>query len=194
MNGLYSNYDYADQRYYDSIKGRFLSPDPSMDNVDYSDPKSWNAYAYVNGDPINFGDPSGLGPITLPPVGPVLNCSTAFINYAAQFGESIQDLFNTDQGILGVMSYFEQQGSGSSSDEKVWAALDWTFINRWNLSSSDKAWFYGPGKAPTSFAATVTTGPTRSQVFTSDGQLTAGFTTQLLKSSLARRIRSNARV
>lgn len=114
---------------------------------------------------------SGLGPVTLPPVVTGTNCSTAFINYAAQFGESIQQLFDTDQGILGMMSYFEQQGSGSSSDEKVWAALDWTFINRWNLSASDKAWFYGPNNIPTSFAASITTGNARSQVFTSSGQL-----------------------
>ncbi|MEO8597160.1 MAG: RHS repeat-associated core domain-containing protein, partial [Candidatus Solibacter sp.] len=52
--------DYADQRYYGVGNGRFMTPDPSMDNVDYSDPTSWNAYAYVNGDPINFGDPDGL--------------------------------------------------------------------------------------------------------------------------------------
>jgi hypothetical protein len=31
-----------------------------MDNVDYGDPGSWNGYAYTNGDPINFSDPSGL--------------------------------------------------------------------------------------------------------------------------------------
>jgi RHS repeat-associated protein len=50
----------TDQRYYNSGMGRFWSPDPSMDNVDYSNPVTWNAYAYTNGDPINFDDPSGL--------------------------------------------------------------------------------------------------------------------------------------
>lgn len=109
-----------------------------------------------------------------------MNCSTAFINYAAQFGETIQQLFDSDAGILGLMNYFEQQGSGSKADQQVWAALDWVFLDRWNLSASDKAWFYGPRNIPTSFAATVTMGNTRSQVFTSSGQLTAGNTTTLL--------------
>ena len=172
--------DYADQRYYGANTGAFFSPDPSMDNVDYSNPGTWNAYAYVNGDPVNTNDPSGLGPVTLPPVVPGTNCSTAFINYAGELGMTIQQLFDSDAGILGVMSYFEQEGSGSSADQQVWAALDWTFLNRWNLSASDKAWFYGPNNIPSSFAASVTTGSARSQVFTSSGQLTAGFTTDLL--------------
>jgi RHS repeat-associated protein len=172
--------DYADQRFYASTYGNFTSPDPSMDNVDYQNPLSWNAYAYVNGDPINANDPSGLDTVTLPPVVPGTNCSTAFINYASQFGETIQQLFNSDAGILGVMNYFEQQGSGSQADQQVWAALDWTFLDRWNLSASDKAWFYGPNNIPATFAATVTTGNTRSQVFTSSGQLTAANTTTLL--------------
>src|SRR5581483_2869357 len=51
--------DYADQRYYGPGSGRFMTPDPSTDNVDYADPGSWNAYAYANGDPINFNDPDG---------------------------------------------------------------------------------------------------------------------------------------
>ena len=59
-SGLYSNYDYADQRYYDSIKGRFLSPDPGgLKSVSLRDPGSWNRYAYVQGDPVNFTDPTG---------------------------------------------------------------------------------------------------------------------------------------
>jgi RHS repeat-associated protein len=172
--------DYADQRYYNANAGRFFSPDPSTDGVDYENPLTWNAYSYVNGDPINFNDPSGLGPVTLPPVVPGVNCSTAFINYAGQFGMTIQQLFDSDTGILGVMSYFEQKGSGTSGDQSIWAALDWTFLNRWDLSASDKAWFYGPSNIPTSFAASVTTGNSRSQVFTSGGQLQAGFTTQLM--------------
>ncbi len=172
--------DYAGQRYYSPGTGGFMTPDPSMDGVDHEDPGTWNAYAYANGDPINFNDPSGLGPVTLPPVVPGFNCSTAFINYAAQFGMTIQGLFDSDQGILGVMSYFEEEGSGSSADERVWAALDWTFVNRWDLSAKDKAWFYGRNNTPTSFAASVTTGNARSQVFTSSGQLQSGFTAQLM--------------
>jgi RHS repeat-associated protein len=172
--------DYADQRYHLPGQGRFMTIDPSGSSWNPADPGSWNAYAYVGGDPINATDPDGLAAVTLPPVVPGLNCSTAFINYAAQFGETIQQLFDSDAGLLGLMSFFEQEGSGSAADQKVWAALDWTFLNQWSLSPADKAWFYGPNNIPTSFAATVTTGAGRSQVFTSSGQLQAGFTTQLL--------------
>jgi RHS repeat-associated protein len=56
----FTGLDYADQRFYASTYGNFTSPDPSMDNVDYTNPGSWNAYAYTNGDPINGNDPSGL--------------------------------------------------------------------------------------------------------------------------------------
>jgi hypothetical protein len=167
-------------RYYSSTLGRFLSVDPSGDAWDPANPGSWNSYAYVLGDPTNANDLTGLGSVTLPPVVPGTNCSTPFIQYAAEFGETIQQLFDSDQGTLGMMSFFEQEGSGTTQDQSVWAALDWTFLNRWDLSSANKAWFYGPTNIPASFWATVTTGPTRSQVFTSSGQLTAGFTTQLL--------------
>ena len=172
--------DYADQRYYSNQFGRFMTDDPSANSWDPANPQSWNTYAHMVGDPINGNDPTGLGPVTLPPIVPGVNCSTAFIDYAAQFGETIQQLFDSDAGILGLMNYFEQQGSGSNADQQVWAALDWVFLDRWSLSASDKAWFYGRQNIPTSFAATVTMGNTRSQVFTSSGQLTAANTTTLL--------------
>ena len=35
-----------------------MSPDPST-GVSLSDPGSWNKYAYVGGDPVNFIDPAG---------------------------------------------------------------------------------------------------------------------------------------
>jgi len=55
--------DYADKRYFGAGMGRFWSPDPSgMKAADSGNPTSWNLYAYVNGDPVNFGDPTGLDP------------------------------------------------------------------------------------------------------------------------------------
>jgi len=44
--------DYADQRYYQSQWGRFATVDPARDG------RNW--YAYANGDPVLYSDPSGL--------------------------------------------------------------------------------------------------------------------------------------
>jgi hypothetical protein len=50
-----------DQRYYDYGAGRFHTPDPAgKQAVDPKNPTSWNLYAYVNDDPVNFNDPRGL--------------------------------------------------------------------------------------------------------------------------------------
>ena len=51
--------DYADQRYYSNSLGRFTSADRYRASGGQVDPKSWNRYAYVNGDPITFYDPTG---------------------------------------------------------------------------------------------------------------------------------------
>jgi RHS repeat-associated protein len=53
--------DYAMNRYYTSQWGRFLSPDP-MGHANPGSPQSWNQYAYVDPDPVNGNDPSGLMP------------------------------------------------------------------------------------------------------------------------------------
>ena len=52
--------DYADQRWYSSTSGRFTSADPYMASGGPADPGSWNRYAYVGGDPVNYDDPQGL--------------------------------------------------------------------------------------------------------------------------------------
>jgi len=50
-----------DQRYYASGNGRFMTPDPSgLASVNPRVPGSWNRYTYVQGDPVNFFDPTGL--------------------------------------------------------------------------------------------------------------------------------------
>jgi RHS repeat-associated protein len=55
-----TNLDYAMNRYYQSSLGRFLSPDPYRGSASVARSGSWNRYAYVEGDPANGNDPSGL--------------------------------------------------------------------------------------------------------------------------------------
>ena len=52
--------DYAQQRYYSSTLGRFISPDPYAGSAHAGDPDSWNRYAFVNNDPMDETDPTGL--------------------------------------------------------------------------------------------------------------------------------------
>jgi RHS repeat-associated protein len=54
--------DYAVNRHYDSLQGRFTQVDPAgMGMVSLESPQTLNLYAYCANDPINTLDPSGLG-------------------------------------------------------------------------------------------------------------------------------------
>ena len=55
-----SGLDYAEQRYYSSAAGRFVTPDPYEGSVKLADPDSWNRYSFVKNNPVNFVDPNGL--------------------------------------------------------------------------------------------------------------------------------------
>jgi RHS repeat-associated protein len=58
MSGL----DYAVNRHYDPLQGRFTQVDPiGMRSTSLSNPQTLNLYAYCANDPINRADPSGLG-------------------------------------------------------------------------------------------------------------------------------------
>ncbi|MBL0155556.1 MAG: hypothetical protein IPP47_00320 [Bryobacterales bacterium] len=68
--------DYAVNRYYSPQMGRFLSADPYQASGGPAKPGSWNRYAYVEGDPVNFNDSQGLAgvPNTYgPPPGMICN-------------------------------------------------------------------------------------------------------------------------
>ncbi|MCC7496338.1 MAG: hypothetical protein IT160_02095 [Bryobacterales bacterium] len=51
---------YAMNREYSAAYGRFLTPDRYMASSGVADPGSWNRYAYVQGDPVNYTDQQGL--------------------------------------------------------------------------------------------------------------------------------------
>ncbi len=55
-----SGLDYAKNRFYSSILGRFLTPDPYRNSIDQKNPGSLNRYAYAWDDPVNSNDPEGL--------------------------------------------------------------------------------------------------------------------------------------
>jgi RHS repeat-associated protein len=56
----FTGVDYADQRWYASAYGRFLTPDPFGGSAKAGNPASWNRYSYALGDPVSSSDPSGL--------------------------------------------------------------------------------------------------------------------------------------
>lgn len=54
---------YLRNRYYSPQLGTFISQDPTEGSM--NDPMSLNRYAYVQGNPINHTDPSGLSPVNV---------------------------------------------------------------------------------------------------------------------------------
>ena len=57
--------DYAYQRYYTAGLGRFMTADPLDASARLPEPQSWNRYAYVNGDPANATDPTGMDDLSI---------------------------------------------------------------------------------------------------------------------------------
>jgi len=53
-----SPFDYMHARFYGSSLGRFLSVDPAYGQI--RSPQSWNSYAYVEDNPLNSIDPTGM--------------------------------------------------------------------------------------------------------------------------------------
>jgi RHS repeat-associated protein len=55
----FTGLDYANQRYYSNVIGRFMTVDPANAG-EIKNPQSLNRYSYVLNDPINGFDPDGL--------------------------------------------------------------------------------------------------------------------------------------
>jgi hypothetical protein len=195
-----------------------------MTTADPSNPTSLNRYAYVNGDPVNYGDRSGRI-LVAAGGGLVLDCGdgassiydgtctgtdggwgggdgggggNACSSYENLFlgapgppgcdaggeggseggeqdsvpncGQSIdwQSYEGTDVAVMAITSFFEYQSTGTKTALSVWAAIDWTFENLYNLSPKAAAMFYGSAnKVPSTLQGVI---ETASQVW-AGGQL-----------------------
>jgi RHS repeat-associated protein len=54
--------DYFNARHFSAVLGSMTQPDPINAGGDIMNPQSWNAYAYVLGNPLGLVDPSGMDP------------------------------------------------------------------------------------------------------------------------------------
>jgi hypothetical protein len=96
-----------------------------MDNVDYSNPTSWNMYAYVNGDPVNFNDPDGT------------DCNSSLLSAfpGIPTGTTIGSFISKDSDMsLLAETIFAEARIGFDDDaayEK--AAIAATVMNRWQI-------------------------------------------------------------
>ena len=52
--------DYFGARYYSSVQGRFINPDPLFGSARPASPQSWNRYSYCINTPMIVRDPNGL--------------------------------------------------------------------------------------------------------------------------------------
>jgi RHS repeat-associated protein len=117
--------DYAGQRYYSNVTGRFLTPDPAdAGAADPTNPNSWNMYGYAGGDPVNFIDPDGLAP-----------CSSSGFEYnGMMIGTVAYALALTkDVTALAETEYTEaghSSGTNSSAEEDM---IGEVVMNRWAL-------------------------------------------------------------
>ena len=111
--------DYAQNRYYSSVYGRFTSADPYLSTGGAADPQSWNRYAYVENDPVNWLDSTGLNKQA--PLQPQRYDSITVFGYLSQVDYMFL-LFFAGEGGMGWGSSFANSGSGVAPDPGVGGA------------------------------------------------------------------------
>ena len=128
-----TGFDYADQRYYSGSVGRFLAVDRFWGSAVVGNPTSWNRYTYVNADPVNFNDPTGL------------DCASTPFIFNGQYQGTVGSIMGqeSDVSLLATAMYTESghgRGVDVAAEEYAIGAVimnRWQFVNsNWYLSSS----------------------------------------------------------
>jgi len=112
----YNGRDEAQMRQHHGWFRRFDQPDPYSGSYDLSDPQSFNRYSYVQNDPVNFIDPSGLQ-MAIP----------GFCGADSSFGQCYGD----GAGFWGGYGNGSRGGFGGSRYDRdengQWDPYDWWF-------------------------------------------------------------------
>jgi RHS repeat-associated protein len=132
--------DYFLARYYSSSQGRFTSIDPENYQAmrDLSDAQSWNAYAYVNNNPLARIDPDGRGKLT------------KFLNWVFWnvWGEE-EDVKREEQKRRDMMLEMQKKNGGEliiqSPVTGDWVRVDPATMNRTNVWLWSGAIYSSPG-------------------------------------------------
>jgi RHS repeat-associated protein len=93
--------DHASWRKYESLGGRWTSPDPLHGRI--TAPQSFNAYAYVGNDPVNFVDPPSLE-------GDAIDDAVAGATVALQSGSCRSMFKGTDP--IKLLNFYANRGNG----------------------------------------------------------------------------------
>jgi RHS repeat-associated protein len=124
--------DYANNRYHNPGTGRFMTPDPYAGSVSLRDPGSWNRYAYVYGDPINYLDPSGLCTAMLAGVTMSPDDSSPFDQTQINLGGVAGFPYSGLNSVYSVEDIYSQAAFGPNASTQV--ALD-TLLSALNGNS-----------------------------------------------------------
>ena len=147
-----TGFDYANQRYYASQYGRFLTADP-IPHGSFAASQSWNQYSYATLDPVNSSDPSGLcttaiggftqspasGPFTNTVIG--LNADSAYPFAGQNVAEGIASLNEqeTTNTALSALRYALSTNDGTI-DVIAYSGGASAFTNAYNrLSTAEQA-------------------------------------------------------
>jgi RHS repeat-associated protein len=125
--GMYAGLE-SPAREYLPDGGRFDRPDPlGLGAVNLGEPGSWNRFAYVQGDPVNYTDPEGL--LSTP------TCGNGLITDANGQQRTINSFFTSgsDESLLALLVYGESNakiaGTDASFNEKM--LIGATAVNRY---------------------------------------------------------------
>jgi RHS repeat-associated protein len=135
--------EYAQNRYYSSTWGRFVTADPSEPGGP-EEPQSHNLFAYVLNDSVNFSDPEGLDvnvPISDSQTPTCLTRVFPEVITPSGFGTMNDDdaatrFFSSLEGTFGLSIFFEVRPSAYTTDKNspVYQAalgVGYVYINRY---------------------------------------------------------------